>query len=213
MLVFLLLLFLAVETFAQSQTTGRIDGTVRDRTGAVVVQAEVTITSMVTREERRTKTNNSGDFAFLLLPAGTYRLSINANGFQQLLFDNVVVGITETTRIDVGLIVGPGPQVSVNVSTHTQANGPVLGRIVDSRPISELPLATRNFTQILALSHGTDTGLADNTGAGRNSQNISVNGARRTQNNFQINGVDTAQLRYECVGHLEAEIFIAVVCF
>jgi hypothetical protein len=51
-------------------------------------------------------------------------------------------------------------------------------------------LATRNFTQILALSPGADTSLADNTGAGRNAQNISVNGARRTQNNFQINGVD-----------------------
>src|SRR5207244_5364485 len=72
----------------------------------------------------------------------------------------------------------------------TQPDGPRLGRIVDSRAVSELPLATRNFTQILGLSPGADIGLADNTGVGRNSQNISVNGARRTQNNFQSNGVD-----------------------
>jgi hypothetical protein len=56
--------------------------------------------------------------------------------------------------------------------------------------VSELPLATRNFTQILGLSPGAATYLPDNTAVGRNSQNISVNGARVTNNNFQINGID-----------------------
>jgi hypothetical protein len=190
LLAILLLLSVVVETFAQSQTTGRIEGTVRDQTGAVVAPAEVTVTSPLTREERKTKTNHNGDFAFLLLAPGSYRLSIHANGFQQLVFENVIVDITETTRINAELVVGPGPQASVTIATHTQANGPTLGRIVDSNSVSELPLATRNFTQILALSPGTDAGLADNTGVGRNAQNISVDGARRTQNNFQINGVD-----------------------
>ena len=55
---------------------------------------------------------------------------------------------------------------------------------------SELPLATRNFTQILGLPPGTAVDLPDNTAVGRNSQNVSVNGARSTQSNFQINGVD-----------------------
>jgi hypothetical protein len=192
-LTIFLSLSVAVEAFAQSQTTGRIEGTVRDQTGAIIMQAEVTVTSWVTREGRKIRTNHNGDFVFFLLPPGSYRLTINANGFQQLVFDNVIVGITETTRINAELIVGIGPQASVTISTraaHAQADGPVLGRIVDSRAVSKLPLATRNYTQILALSPGTDSGLADNTGVGRNSQNISVNGARRTQNNFQINGVD-----------------------
>ncbi|HET9713197.1 MAG TPA: TonB-dependent receptor, partial [Pyrinomonadaceae bacterium] len=191
-LTFLLLLSLGVEASAQSQTAGRIEGKVRDQMGAVIVQAEVTATSLVTREERKTKTNHNGDFVFFLLPPGSYRLTISANGFQQLVFENVIVGITETTRIHAELLVGSGPQAALTITTTalTAADGPTLGRIVDSRAVSELPLATRNYTQILALSPGTDAGLADNTGVGRNSQNISVNGARRTQNNFQINGVD-----------------------
>ena len=191
-LIIFLLLAGAVEAFAQGQTTGRVEGKVRDQTGAVVVQAEVTVTSLVTHEERKTKTNHNGDFVFFLLQPGSYRLSVNANGFQQLVFDNVVVGITETTRINAELIPG-GPQASVTISTRagpTHADGPTLGRIVDSKAVAELPLATRNFTQLLALSAGTDIGLADNSGVGRNSQNISVNGARRTQNNFRVNGVD-----------------------
>jgi hypothetical protein len=62
--------------------------------------------------------------------------------------------------------------------------------VVKTRAVSELPLATRNFTQILALSPGTSVNLADNTALGRNSQNVSVNGARVTQNDYEINGVD-----------------------
>ena len=193
LLTFFLLLCIGVEAVAQSQTTGRIEGRVRDPAGALIAQAEVIATSRVNSEERKAVTNHSGDFVLLLLPPGSYLLRINANGFQPLVFNNVIVSITETTRIDAELRVGPGPQASVTISTSavpTYADGPGLGRIVDSRAVSELPLATRNYTQILALSPGSDTGLADNTGVGRNSQNISVNGARRTQNSFQINGVD-----------------------
>jgi len=186
------LLLLSLEAFAQSHTTGCIEGNVRDQMGAVIVHAEVTTTSLITREERKSKTNHNGDFVFPLLPPGSYRLTISANGFQQLVIANVIVGITETTRINAELLVGSGPEASLTITTTalTEADGPTLGRIVDSRAVSDLPLATRNYTQILALSPGTDAGLADNTGVGRNSQNISVNGARRTQNNFQINGVD-----------------------
>src|SRR6185369_15387792 len=71
-----------------------------------------------------------------------------------------------------------------------QTDGAQLGRVVDSRAVSELPLATRNFTQILGLSPGAATYLPDSTAVGRNTQAIAVNGARVTQNNLQINGVD-----------------------
>src|SRR5207249_10298342 len=102
--------------------------------------------------------------------------------------------ITEINQVSAAQAVGSLNEESGSVRagpTIIQTDGPRLGRVVDSRVVSELPLATRNFTQILALSPGTDIGLADNTGVGRNSQNISVNGARRTQNNFQIDRKST----------------------
>ena len=71
-----------------------------------------------------------------------------------------------------------------------RTDGPQLGHVVDSRAVSALPLASRNVTQMLALSPGAVTHLPDNTGVGRNTQTISVNGARVTQNNFEIDGVD-----------------------
>ena len=192
-LAFFLWPSIVAPVFAQSQTTGRIVGTVKDQTGAVVVGAEIVVLNRATAEERRTKTNDDGNYSASLLPPGLYQVRVTASGFKKVVFYNVVVTITETTQIDADLIIGSLIEASITVreaARAARADGPRLGRIVDSRAVSELPLATRNFTQILGLSPGADIGLADNTGVGRNSQNISVNGGRRTQNNFQINGVD-----------------------
>jgi len=60
--------------------------------------------------------------------------------------------------------------------------------------VANLPLASRNFTQILTLSPGAATYLPDSTAVGRNTQAISVNGARVTQNFFQINGIDATTM-------------------
>jgi hypothetical protein len=178
---------------AQTQTTGRISGTVIDQNGAVIASALAAVVSSATGEVRKTTTDEGGNYSVSLLPPGVYQVSIAARGFKPALFDNVMVVITETTWINADLAVGPVIKESVSIRAGPaliQTDGPRMGRVVDSRGVSELPLATRNFTQLLALSPGTDIGLADNTGVGRNSQNVSVNGARRTQNNFQINGVD-----------------------
>jgi hypothetical protein len=65
---------------------------------------------------------------------------------------------------------------------------------LDSRAVAELPLASRNFTQLLGLSTGAATYLPDSTFVGRNTQTFSVNGARVTQNSFQLNGVDATTM-------------------
>jgi len=188
------LLVCCVCVFAQSQTTGNVGGVVRDPNGAVVTGAEVIIKSKATGDERRAMTDETGAFAVSLLPPGSYRVQITANGFRQIVFEDVNVSITETTTLPVDLAVAGVASESVVVNASlgpiVQSETSQLGRVVDSRTVAELPLATRNFTQILGLSTGTATYLPDNTAVGRNSQNISVNGGRVTNNNFQINGID-----------------------
>src|SRR5439155_1787954 len=132
-----------------------------------------------------------------LLAPGPYRVKVTARGFNQAFLDAVQIFITETTPVDVTLAAA-GPiidPVVVHFAPLIQRDGPQLGRVVDSRAVSELPLATRNFTQILGLSPGTAVDLPDNTAVGRNPQNVSVNGARTTQNNYQINGADANFIR------------------
>ena len=182
----------SLPAFAQSQTTGRIAGTVKDQTGAVIVGAEVIASNVTTGEDRRVTTDDAGNYNLPLLPPGSYHLSITARGFKRAVFDQVRVAITETSTVNADLAVGATEEaVAITAGAPVvQADGAQLGRVVDSRAVSELPLATRNFTQMLGLSPGTATYLPDNTAVGRNSQNISVNGARVTNNNFQINGID-----------------------
>lgn len=95
--------------------------------------------------------------------------------------------------MDVALVVAAAGGEVVTVQAEAamvQANSAATGRVVDGVTIGEIPLATRNFTQILGLATGTATYLPDSTAVGQNSQNVSVNGARVTNNSFVINGTD-----------------------
>ena len=180
--------------FAQSQTTGRIIGTVKDERGARIVSAQVTIRNNATADEREVKTDEQGNFNVPLLSPGTYSVRITAPGFAPAVFEPVPVIITETTTADAEMVLAGPDTVSLEIHSLIQRDGPQLGRVVDTRAVSELPLATRNFTQMLALSPGTSVALPDHTALGRSSQNVSVNGARVTQNDFEINGVDANNL-------------------
>ena len=192
LMVFLLLVLSDASVRAQGPTTGRIEGTVRDQNGATLPGAEVKVVNKATGSERTAITYEAGHYALPLLRPGIYRASVAAGGFATAIIDTVVVRITQTTLLDVklgvkGVIADP---VFVRIGPLMQSDGPQLGLTVDSRSVSELPLASRNFTQILSLSPGVATYLPDSTAVGRNTQTISVNGARMTQNNVQINGID-----------------------
>ena len=176
-----------ISAFAQSQTTGRIAGTVRDPNGAVIVGAEVTVTSLATADERKVYDRQEGNYAVPLLSPGTYRMRVAANGFNPDLFDVCPGGHhrnydSQRATHGRGIIVDP---VTVRAAPLVRADGPQLGRVVDSRAVAELPLATRNFMQILALSTGTFADLPTTRPLGRNSQSVSVNGARTHAEQFR----------------------------
>jgi hypothetical protein len=190
-LISILVLALSIAAFAQTGTTGQVMGSVTDPTSAVVSGAKVELSGGA-GVKRETTTNSAGEYTFSLVPPGIYTVAVSSPNFRKTELKNVVVRITETTRLNLPLVLlSAAENVTVTAEAPLlQTTSPANGRVVDSETISELPLATRNFTQILSLSTGTATYLPDNTAVGRNSQNISVNGGRVTWNNFQINGVD-----------------------
>ena len=190
------LLFACMAESTTCQTTGRITGVVKDSSGGVIVGSEVQAVNEATGEKWKVFTDDAGNFFFVLLPPGPYQINVAAESFKTTILNDVPVRITESTTINVSLAVGNRVEkVIVNGSPPLlQTDGPQLGRVVDSRAVAGLPLATRNFTQILTLSPGTATYLPDSTAVGRNTQAISVNGARVTQNFFQINGIDATTM-------------------
>ncbi len=190
------LLFVGASERTPGQTTGRITGVVKDASGGMIARAEVQAVNEATGEEWEAVTDETGNYSFLLLPPGLYQIEVAASGFKTAVSKDVPVRITETTAINVSLAVGSRVEtIIVNGSPPLlQTDGPQLGRVVGSRAVADLPLASRNFTQILTLSPGTASYLPDSTAVGRNSQAISVNGARVTQNYFQINGIDATTM-------------------
>jgi len=103
-------------TPAQSPTTGRIAGTVKDKRGTSIAAAEITVVSRAKREERKAIADRTGDYAVLLLPPGSYQVIIAAGGFKQTVFEDVQVNITQTTVVNADLEVGDLKE-SVTIST------------------------------------------------------------------------------------------------
>ena len=190
-IVFLSTLLLT-QTFAQGGATGAISGTVVDPTGAVVANADIRIINQDTGETTRaTKTDATGAFNATLLPVGTYTVSINSTGFQEGRFADIVVRVTETTRMTAKLL--PLKVLEkVEVQALVQAvetTTATTGQAIESKTIRELPLATQNFQQLLTLSAGAQSELNGSAQLGRGDVRIQVNGQREDNNNYLIEGI------------------------
>jgi hypothetical protein len=187
------LVLVSLSCYALGQgATGQITGTVADAAGAVVPGASVTATNLATALRRETTTGGEGDFAFPLLSPGRYRVEVSAKGFKRVLVEEVEVNVTQTATLN--LKVEPSTvEETVTVTaegTLVQQESSQVGRVVDTRAISQLPLPTRNFQQLLTLSPGTSASVSNNTELGRGDSIISVNGQRTTSNSVRINGID-----------------------
>jgi outer membrane receptor protein involved in Fe transport len=180
-----------VSTAAYSQqTTGAIRGLVADPSGASIANVTITATNTETRSTQTTKTGSGGNYVLPLLPPGRYEVSAETAGFIKSLRSNVLVRITETEVVDFSLQLGSVTE-SVTVAgavSLVQSESATEGRVIERQTISALPLATRNFTQLLGLTAGvvTDPPNAENVGFG--TQNPSVNGSRRGSNNYLLDG-------------------------
>ncbi|MBA4123521.1 MAG: carboxypeptidase regulatory-like domain-containing protein [Acidobacteria bacterium] len=184
-------LIITASAFAQG-TTGQLSGTVTDPTGAVVSGATVKIISLDTNAERETTTGDDGDFAFQLLTPGRYRIETTATGFQTRSVE-AVVNITQTTTVDVPLVVADATVDPITVTAETpvlQTETSQNGRVITGETLRQLPLPTRNFQQLLTLSPGAQSSVSNTTELGRGDATISVNGQRTTSNTVRINGVD-----------------------
>jgi hypothetical protein len=172
--------------------TGQITGTIEDAAGAVVPGATVTVTNVSTGARRQDSAGADGDFAFLSLPPGKYKVEVSAKGFKRVVIEELDVNVTQTSTVNLKLEPSTLDEtVTVTAEgTLVQQESSQVGRVIESRSISQLPLPTRNFQQLLTLSPGTSASVSNNTELGRGDAIISVNGQRTTSNSVRINGVD-----------------------
>ncbi|MBZ5658445.1 MAG: TonB-dependent receptor [Acidobacteriia bacterium] len=188
----LLCALLPIFAAGQTQTLGKIAGTIRDDQGAVIVDAAIQLENTATGERRTTASDSSGNYALAFLPPGVYELNVSSLGFATGRFNSLRVGTSQSTTVNVVLSVA-STSFEVTASDTpplVQSDGPQLATELEAKTVSNLPLPTGNFLQLVTLAPGISVDLTNNSAIGRNSPNFFVNGARTEQNNLQINGVN-----------------------
>ena len=186
--------------FAQTGATGAISGAITDPSAAMVVGAQIKVRDITTGYTRTSRSNDRGIYVVPLLPPGQYTLEVTKPGFKLASSPDVQVIVAETTALNVRMEVGAVTETTTVTSSseELQTDSSVLGRVTDSEMIENLPLVTRNFTQIIGLNAGVsqEVNNAGSEGRGGGSQDanpaggsIMSQGATSTDNNFEMNGL------------------------
>ena len=182
----------AGSVFAQTSTTGSIEGTVTDQTGAAVPGIAVKVSSSNLISAQTAMTDDSGRFRILNLPPGKYTIIVEAEkGFAKYERADVEVNLSRSSTVEVSLQPA-GAQASVTITDTAGAavdvSGTTTGSNVSSDQFSNFP--TQRTVQGLYTIAPTVTrsGLRDATGRDRDP---SVAGSSGPENNYILDGVNT----------------------
>src|SRR5213593_1634359 len=142
---------IAQSAFCQTASTGGLTGSTTDASRAVIPGVELTLTNEATRETRTAISAETGSYVFPQLAPGSYRLQAALPGFRTAVTSGIRIAVTETAHLDIQLEVGAVAEtVTVEAApVMVQQETSALGRVVNQNVITNLPLVTRNFTQIL----------------------------------------------------------------
>ena len=167
---------------------GTIAGTVTDPTGAVVSNANVTITNVDTGFTQTDKTDGRGTYTFSPVKIGKYSIKVMAPGFNTKQQDNVQLHVGERAGVDLSLAVGSEETVQVSTDAPLLQTGDgSTGQVIEAQTIVDTPLNGRNYVFIAQLTAGITPG---NGSRGSGKGDFSANGMRSEQNNFLLDGVD-----------------------
>lgn len=182
------LFLLTGQAFGQG-TTSRLTGTVVDASGATIAGATINLTNEATSISFTSQTGGSGAYAFDLIPAGTYKVSVEKTGFKKIVSTGNVVQINQPATVNFTLEVGDvSALVTVEATAEavqTSSSGNI-GSTIDQKTLESLPIVGtrgRNPLDLLNFQPGVVSG--GNTGGA-----VNVHGSRDRAFNFTLDGVD-----------------------
>jgi hypothetical protein len=194
---------------ANAQTTGKINGIVKDQTDAVIPAAAVAILNSATGVKQTTKTDSQGVYAFAAVPVGQYEIDVNANGFKPYRRTGLNVDINSALAVDLVLQVGE-QNTSIVVtenSLQVETTDTQLGEVIGSKQVTEIPLNGRSYTDLFSTQVGvspiTTSGAGNSTSGGGfgtvpvagigNTGQFSINGQRESSNGFMLNSASVQE--------------------
>src|SRR5579864_9022339 len=171
--------------------TGRIMGTVRDASGAVIPDARVTATNDATSAMTPTQSTESGDYVLNFLIPGTYHVGVEKQGFQRSVVADVVVNAGGITRLDGNLALGQVQQAvevianPLTVATDTSE----LSKTFGYKELDQLPNIDRNPLYQMNLLPGANNDVGSGNYGTNGGENGSAVGLTRNQL-ASLGGVD-----------------------
>jgi hypothetical protein len=165
-------------------------GTTTDKSGAFIGGADITVTDSATGSQRSVKTDANGNFIVENLKPGVYAVSASKPGFSTKRITGVVLQVSYRGRVDIQLEVGSvADQVEVRGEVPLlETNTSSVGKVIEARDITNLPLNGRKFLQLASLVPGvirtTNPAYLETTGG-----SVSANGMSNMSNNTMIDGI------------------------
>jgi len=197
---------LASSVFSQTTvSTGGIQGTVTDPSGALVTGAKVSLTNVATGQIASVDTNSAGAYTFAFLEPGEFVMRIEAKGFKTTRLP-LTVKVDQTANGSAKLIVGDSTESIEVLATNLQVNtvqATVQG-VLTSSQIANLPVNGRNFLDLAQLEPGIqiqDGQNFDPTKGGYSS--ISFGGRFGRTARIEVDGADVSD---ETVGSTTTDI-------
>ena len=191
-LTVLFLCIFSVQMWAQAGIDmGRITGTVKDPSGALVPGAQCTLTNTATGVSQKTTSTSAGAYSISQVPVGTYSLKVVAPGFKEYQVDGIEIHLGSTNTQDIALQVGAvDERVTItSAAPLLQAQDASLGMTINSEQATDLPIfggsGGRSFMTLATIAPGVQfTGSNSSTGT------FLVHGVQSGAVDVRVNGAD-----------------------
>ena len=182
---------LSLPPAAQAQAAGgNLIGHVQDKSGAALPGATVTATQKGTGLIRNTVSESDGSYRLPSLPAGSYTVTVELNGFATVTVENVTINVASQREVNIDL-----SQATVSETINVVAEAPLVqttpavGAVIDQKQLENLPLNGRQFANLAILAPGTNlTYNSDPTKPGQ--LTVALNGGIGRNVNYLVDGGD-----------------------
>jgi hypothetical protein len=187
--VFLFFSLVGVQPAMADNLYARIQGTVADPSGALLVGTKLTATNTGTNISYSTESKSDGSFVLLNLPIGTYNVTATDAGFRTFTAAGITLVLDQVYVLNIKMELGQVSELITVEASNVQVEtaNTQLGTVINGSTIEDMPLIGRNWTQLQLLEPGVMSS-SDRFGT------YSTNGAQSQQNSFLINGQDSNDL-------------------
>ena len=184
--------FFSISAWPQTQLA-TVFGTVIDPSGAVIAEAQVTVSNISTGLKRVVLTDINGQYHVAGLPPGIYTVRAEKETFQTQLLEGVALSSGSAIAINLSLRIGTVPQdVTVNAAVAIDTTTPAVSEAIAERALTELPLNDRDLFQATILEPGvvpTPNSAPSLLSSGKAGQ-VSIDGMRPSWTDVLIDGMD-----------------------